>query len=251
MGGGLRSLVLFAIALGIVRYVSGSRQMSEEAAWGISSLIALVVVIFGVFVFSLMRAPVFLRFEKEKEPCLEVLGLKKHDWGLAEDGFNWGLRVKNVGLGPARGCECLLQQIQSAYHTGRLSGHWPTEVPFYWQGQREFPHVIQGGQTNRLQVIYHNYAGPAFGMAGPIILGFRSNNLNSLLGHDLSEIHEPILLLFSLVSEGKSAQYVLCRIDLDALVEEPVQPEPCTMLYVGIEEPNLADYLETRPNDKV
>ncbi len=241
-------LLLWAVGAFIYWQWQGRVAVKEELAVAAAFVLAPIgLFLILLYLWNLVRAPVFLKFEKEKEPCLEVRGFKRQDRGLSEDGFNWGLRVKNVGLDPARGCECLLQEIRSAYDDGHLPGDWPTEVAFYWQGQREFPHVIQGGQTNRLQVIYHNYAGPAFGMAGPIVLAYRAQNTSNLLAHDLSGIHEPILLLFSLVSEGKSAQYVLCRIDLDALVAAPTQSIPCTIRYVGSEEPNLDNYLETSP----
>ncbi len=60
----IRNLLFLGIALFLVRWFGGSEQMSEEARWLLSSASALIIVLVGLFLFNLIRAPVYLKFEK-------------------------------------------------------------------------------------------------------------------------------------------------------------------------------------------
>ena len=64
--------------------------MSEELRWLVSSGIALALVILGMFLYNLIRAPVFLKFERMMEPCLEVLEFRRQNEGAYGNGFCWG-----------------------------------------------------------------------------------------------------------------------------------------------------------------
>jgi len=66
LGTAIRNAILVVLALLAVRWLGGWEQLSEELKWVISSLIALAVVLVGLFIFHLIRAPVLLDFEKKR-----------------------------------------------------------------------------------------------------------------------------------------------------------------------------------------
>lgn len=63
----VRSIFLVAIALLIVRYLGGQTQMREEILWIVSSLAAIGVVFLITFLFHLIRAPVYDKWERANE----------------------------------------------------------------------------------------------------------------------------------------------------------------------------------------
>lgn len=71
-GKGIRNVLFLAIALIFVRWFGGGEQMSEEARWLLSSGIALLIVLAGLFLFNLIRAPVYLKFEKGRLQRIHV-----------------------------------------------------------------------------------------------------------------------------------------------------------------------------------
>ena len=82
-GNAIRSIILAVIALFIVRYLGGQSQMSEELWWIVASAIAVGVVFVGTFLFNLIRAPVYLKWEGEKKPKMSVAtrsGKRDHEW---------------------------------------------------------------------------------------------------------------------------------------------------------------------------
>lgn len=68
----VRNLLFLGIALFLVRWLGGSEQMSEEARWLLSSGIALLIVLTGLFLFNLIRAPVYLEFERSRLERIHV-----------------------------------------------------------------------------------------------------------------------------------------------------------------------------------
>ena len=98
----IRSVLLVILSLLIVRYLGGESQMNEELRWIISAIVALLVVFLGTFLWNLVRAPVFIRFEREREPKLVVKGIRIYYDGK---GVQWlGLGVENPTLSPIPNC---------------------------------------------------------------------------------------------------------------------------------------------------
>ncbi len=110
----LRNLILLVITLLIVRGVGGWEQMNEEMRWLISGGIASVVVLLGLFLFNLIRAPVFMKWEREKEPRIEVqilTGKREHDY--QHQHLMWAeLDVKNTSISlPLRDVEVKIADV--------------------------------------------------------------------------------------------------------------------------------------------
>jgi len=97
-GNAIRSIVLVVIALLLVRYLGGQPQMSEELRWIVSSGIAVVVVFFGTFLFNLVRAPVYIKWEKEKAPTIAVRpNSGRRQWDYEHQHLMWAeLEITNT-----------------------------------------------------------------------------------------------------------------------------------------------------------
>lgn len=245
-------LLLWALGAYIYWKWQGVVAVLEEISVTISfGLIPVAIFLIGLYAWNLIRAPVFLRFEKKMEPCLEILEYRRQDVGAYREGFCWGLRIRNSGTEPAEGCNCHLLQVFFESNPRTLKG-FPIDRPFHWAGQSEDvpDFVIPGGQTARLNVIYHDYRDQIRGIPSSITLAYRMKP-ELRLRYELSAFTEPILLLFSLTSRGKLPKYVVCRIDLEALVQDlAIQPKPpCGVLWEGTERRDLAEF--TKSNQEI
>ena len=215
--------------------------MSEELRWLVSSGIALVVVTLVLFLFNLIRTPVFLKFEKQINPRLKIKRFVKQRTAMGSLGSEWGLEITNIGIDPAEECHGRLEKITRESSPNTLSGQ-PVNRDFHWAGQGEGLHEfkIPGKQSALLGIVYYCSDG-----LGETTLAYRGSQ-EFRLDHTLSVIDEPILLLVSIASKGTLPQYVVCRIDIPALVRDLVfEAEPsCTIKWMGMERRDLSDFVQ-------
>ncbi len=218
--------------------------MSEEMRWLFSSGIALGVVLLGLFLFNLFRAPIYIRFEEKMKPRLEIVDFKEQGDGAYGSGRGWGLIIKNVGIEEAEDCTGTLEQI-AFESSSRLLREWPIARPFHWSGQAEGLHhfKILGGQTARLGIIYLDYT---YGtMSNVITLAYRAPE-RFRLRYELSAFNKPVFLLLSIASRGTLPQYVVCRVDLEMLVRDLLierEDSPvCQILWKGTESRDLTEF---------
>lgn len=152
----IRSIILLGLALLLVRWIGGWEQMSEELRWLISSGVALVFVLFLLFLFNLIRAPVYIRFEKEKEPKLIINGVRETNIRGAKR--SWGLCIANRGTDAAVNSKGEIIYLEFATPQGSLSmGRWPVNQPLQWtQAPIGEPSIsIPGSREAILEVIIY------------------------------------------------------------------------------------------------
>ena len=246
----IRNIIFWVIALLVVRVLGGWEQMSEEIRWFFASGIALGIVLLGLFLFNLFRAPVYIRFEGKMKPRLEIVGFNEQKDGAFGDGCGWGLMIKNVGIEEAENCSGKLEQIEFESSAMSLK-RWAIARPLHWSGQAAGLHDfrILGGQTARLGIIYLDYKyGP---MSNVITLAYRTSE-ELRLRYELSAFNKPVLLLLSIASKGTLPQYVVCRVDLEMLVRDLLIEDEdrlvCQILWKGTESRDLTDF--RKPNQE-
>lgn len=226
--------------------------MSEEARWLISIVVAIIVILLCLFIFNLIRTPVYIRFEEKMKPRLEIIGIRKQNVGAFGKGSGWGLMVKNNGIEPALTCRAIVEQIIPETGSKALD-EWPINRPLHWAGQSEGmdDFTILGGQTARLGIIYLDYE--SGGQRNVITLAYRSNEQFRFLNYFL--VDEPILLLLSITNEGTLPQYVVCRIDLEMITLDLVierEDRPLFKIWCsGVEKPDLSEFIKSNAETEI
>lgn len=96
----VRSVLLGVIALLIVRYFGGQEQMSEELRWIVSSLVAIGAVFILTFLYHLVQAPVYIKWENEKQPRITAsLRSGRRQWEYEHQYLMWAeLDVTNTSI---------------------------------------------------------------------------------------------------------------------------------------------------------
>jgi hypothetical protein len=126
-------------------------------------LVPMVVATILLFFWNLMRAPVFIRFEKEKEPRLAIInGVVRSFYG--QSGHSWELVIRNLGTDKADDCRGTLVDIDFGRHTEGFSMEWwPKNEQLQWAERssgiiQEFS--IPGGESRNLRVIINELTEP-------------------------------------------------------------------------------------------
>jgi len=94
-----------------------------------------------LFLFNLIRAPVFIKFENETKPHLTVEKVVESKYGKM-NGESWGLVVHNQGIDRADDCQGLLLQIEFADPSVSQTLHtWPTNQPLQWENIPDYSDI--------------------------------------------------------------------------------------------------------------
>ncbi len=223
--------------------------MLEEIVIAISfGLIPVIIFLVLLYSFHLIRAPVYLKFEKIMKPCLQVIQIKNQQCSTGSVENDWVLEIKNIGIETAEECHAHLEQITTEFSSRRLSD-FPTDRDLHWSGWAEGieDFKIPGQQSAKLGLIYNGSDKP-----DRITLAYRADK-NFRLAHDLSLYEEPILLLLNIKSKNILPLYVVIRIDLEEMVKNLViQPKDkpiCEILWVGTQKRDLSEFTKiSNPN---
>ena len=206
--------------------------MSEEVRWLLSSGIALLIVLVGLFLFNLIRAPVYIRFEGKMKPRLEILGILETNVG--QTGAGWSLEIRNNGTQTAKECHGNLEDIEFETPHGTLSlARWPRGRDLQWSGEVENTshYDIAGGQHAMLSLVSRDSAASD----NNITLVYRGTE-QFRLNHKLSP-NDPILLLINITSEGRIPLYAICLLDMEVIASNIYRglsgQSPVTLLYHG------------------
>lgn len=197
-----RFIVPTVLALLIIRYIGGEVQMNEELRWIIATLIAVVVVFSVTFLFNLIRAPVYIKFEKEREPQLIV----EQDTAVCNHklGYSWRIKVTNKGTDTAKGCKGQLIVMVDEIPQPRMSWErWPFNESLNWSDGKEATEIRK--ETKELEVIYGGGYGKPLYLAYAKDEAFREQYALKLWSSS------NILLVISISSDGKLPVYAVCR----------------------------------------
>jgi hypothetical protein len=145
-------IVPTVLALLIIRYIGGEVQMNEELRWIIATIIAAGVVFGVTFLFNLSRAPVYIKFEKEREPRLIVereTSVCNH-----KQGYSWRLKIKNTGIDVAENCRGQLVEFADEVPDPNFGWYrWPKNEFLSW-ANGDIATRIQSKQTMELEILY-------------------------------------------------------------------------------------------------
>lgn len=186
--------------------------------------------------------------EENMKPCLEIMeSPTRQGDGAFGDGHGWGLMIRNTGSKVAESCRGYLEQITFETHASKVLDSFPRRS-FHWSEQPEgaTDFTVLGGQIARFHIVYFDYKYGS--LSNVITLAYRANK-DFRLHYELSAFTEPLLLLFSITSKGKSPQYVVCRVDLNALAEDLVDlgyKPPCKILWKGTERKELSEFTKVK-----
>lgn len=189
----------------------GIEAMSEEVAVAIAfGLIPVGAVAFLLFIYNLIRAPVFLRFEKESEPRLRI---KEVIWKNAGTmyGGNLGLLISNEGLGRAENCRGYLVEMEFANPPQNQSlFRWPKNHPLQWAeelAKEEYTgnFAIPEKTDNVLEVVYWR---PSSHSTIDLYLAYTGSE-QFRQGHAL-KIADGILIVVSVISKNALPIYAIC-----------------------------------------
>ena len=157
-----RSVISFGIGL-LVYWIWQGEAVKEEIivsiAFGLAGVVTLAI---SLFIYNLIRAPVFIRFEKEKEPRLAIKGIARSHYG--KKGHSWDLIIKNLGTDRADDCKGTLVGIDFAKPTEGLSMEWwPKNEQLQWA--ERLPSMLQefsipGLESRNLRVIVNELSKP-------------------------------------------------------------------------------------------
>ncbi len=203
----VRNLIFMGVALIIVRFLGGWQQMSEELRWLVSSGIALGAVVLGRFFFNLIRAPVFLKFEKEKEPCLIIDGVTT-EFSNKISGGCWVLLIRNQGTDQAEDCRGRLVDIEFAQPQKNQSlFRWYKNHSLEWTEGFRDSISIPGRQSGTLRLATWDSS-----------QGFPNNQLRVAYANNPTTIFLPtdreIIFVVSVASKDTLPQYVVCLLDM-------------------------------------
>ena len=219
----------------------GVEAMLEEVAVAIAfGLIPVGIFAFLLFIYNLIRAPVFLRFEKEREPRLRI---KEVIWGNAGAmyGGNLGLLVSNGGLGRAEDCRGYLVEMEFANPSQNQSlFRWPQNCPLLWaeelaRGEYTENFAIPGKTDRVLEVAYFR---PSSHSTTDLYLAYVGSE-QFRQGHAL-KVSDGILIVVSVTSKDAFPIYAICllgtevgfdyRIELLAIKTECPTIDECRQL---------------------
>lgn len=202
-----------------------------------------------LFIFNLIRAPVYIKFEKKMKPCLEILRITEQNVG--QTGAGWSLEIRNDGIEPAKGCHGNLEDIEFETSQGGLSlARMPRARDLGWSGQLEnaSDYTIAGGQHAMLNLVNRDSAAPD----KTITLAYRST-VQFRIEHKLPQ-NDPILLLISIISEGRVPLYAICLLDIKAIASNIYRAysgrSPVTLLYHGEQRRSLREF-NKEPNSSL
>jgi len=182
------------------------------------------------------------------KPCLQIIGKPKPQQSATGSAASeWVLVIKNSGIETAEDCHVYLEEITTECVSEKLK-LFPVPIDFHWSGhmdnKSEFS--IGGGVSNRLGLVCYGTD------------RFRSVTLalhrggEFRLNHQLTRYEEPILLLLCITSRNTLPQYAIVRINMEALVENPLNQTTnrpiCKIMYAGFVRKELSQY--TRPKEE-
>lgn len=234
--------ILYGVGL-IVYYLLYGEQGVIGEVWHFIAfgLIPVGVFILLLFLWNLMRAPVYIKFEKKMKPCLEILRITEQNVG--QTGAGWSLEIRNNGIEPAKGCHGNLEDIEFETPQGGLSlARMPRARDLGWSGQLEnaSDYTIAGGQHAMLNLVNRDSAAPD----KTITLAYRST-VQFRIEHKLPQ-NDPILLLINIISEGRVPLYAICLLDMKAIASNIYRAysgrSPVTLLYHGEQRRSLREF---------
>ena len=118
-------------------------------AFGLIPVVAFAVLL---FIWNLIRAPVYIKFEKEREPRLIV----ENDTSECNHklGYSWRLKIKNNGIDVAENCRGQLVGFDDEVPEPNWGWHrWPKNEFLSW-ADGNIATRIQSKQTIELEVMY-------------------------------------------------------------------------------------------------
>lgn len=234
----IRNILLLVFALLIVRWLGGWGQMTEEFRWIISSGIALVIVLLGLFLFNLIRAPVYLKFEKEKEPVLKIVAVKSSNY--QQSGHTFGLVIENKGTDIADDCRGQIIEIELYERslTSQSSFGLPVnqcltwaEQEGVWETNKTF--TIPGKSTKILHSIIFRY------VSGRPVVEIAYSASQDLRVNNAITNFEYAYMVISVTSQNRSPVYAVCRYRRTA--ERVLYPE-LVLLGVTKDKPTISSY---------
>ena len=241
-----RTVVPFLLwGLGAVIYwqLQGSEAVLEELVVAVCfGLIPVGVFLVFLYLWNLVRAPVYLKFERMMTPCLKVV--RSFPLNLDGVGTGYAIEVANPGLVDAKRCHARLIELrfEIPHETISLSGT-PPNRDLHWLGQQEGEKYYDapGGQPSTLNVVYCE---PKDGKR-ILKLAYRSNE-DYRVAHALPQGWGAILALIRISYEGHHAIDVVCRIDpkpmVDIVYRSMSGDEPFELRYCGTESVDLSKY---------
>jgi len=191
--------------------------MLEEFGVAIAfGLIPVVIFAFLLFIYNLIRAPVFLRFEKEKEPRIRI---KRVIWENAGSmyGGNLGLLISNEGIDKAEDCRGYLVEMEFVNPPQNESlSRWPQNCSLQWAEELASRKYIENfaipGKTDIiLEVVYWR---PSSLSRVELYLAYVSSE-EFRQGHALL-VSRGILMVVSVISRNALPIYAICFLETES-----------------------------------
>lgn len=176
--------------------------MNEELRWILATIIA-VGVVFGVtFLVNLfIRAPVYIKFEGEREPQLIV----ENDTSVCNHklGYSWRLKIKNNGIDVAENCRGQLVEIADEVPDPNWGWQrWPKNEFLSW-ANGDITTRIQAKQTMELEILYGG------GYQQYLYLAYARDD-NFRQDYAPRSLRGNIVLIIMITQNGKLPIYAVC-----------------------------------------
>jgi hypothetical protein len=233
------SIVVWGLGAIIYWQWQGWDAVKEEIAVVIAFIVApILLYLLVVFVFNLIRAPVFIKWERDKEPCLTIFK-EPDEGGSLDHGHYRGLTIKNEGTQEAEGCRGQLEDIINIETNERQI--FPINRNLQWSRYSAME------PTEVLPIAGRGFAVLDVALVTDMRLkGSPSRRQFQIVfagGPDAREAQEiPVggtyLALISVTSKDKEPIYALCYLD----TRGEARNFRMEIKYIGIQRPNLDDY---------
>jgi len=158
----ITSIISLIAGLLIAKHFLQDTEMAGQLIGTIAPIGGGLAGVIVLFIFHLIRAPVYIKFEREKEPRLTIVDIVRSHYG--EKGHSWELIIKNLGTDRADDCRGTLVDIDFAKPIDSFSMEWwPKNEQLQWaerlpSNTKEFS--IPGLESKNLRVIINELSEP-------------------------------------------------------------------------------------------
>lgn len=181
-------------------------EISTAIAFGLIPVGAFAIFL---FIWNLIRAPVYIKWEEEKEPVLEIVAVKPESY--QQMGQSFGLVIENKGTDMADDCRGQIIEIEFASpQRSQSMFSWPVNRYLTWAEQEGVwgtnkPCTIPGKDSKELQLIIFRYVG-----GKQVVEIAYSDSQDLRINNSITHLEDAYMVI-SLTSKNRPPIYAICR----------------------------------------
>jgi len=206
-----------------------------------SGVISTAIALLFIFIFNLIRAPVFIKFESDRRTRMLIEGIIESHYG--DQGLVWGILIKNLGTDIMMNCRGQLVDIDVTQNQDEQTmGWWPKKQYLEWASSTKSQSISIPGKTEAILNVVcketkYSYYNPDLYITYSAGEKIRKRS-------PLHAVDSTVLLIVGLTANDNIPMYVICYFDMRknliilGTTTELMTIEDCRSIY-KLQEKNL------------